>query len=237
MEGEELCSTRSHLSSCFSPPVTQKVAISDEVSFNKRQRQSEAIITLAGCGMKIDLSKNMPMVILKYMHWASKWEKNDIIWKADYCRTLSGPAAGAIHANWNALGIGSSTVNDCWNINKNKTTRDKAQGKARCYSMALLSFILRSFLLHCYIQRSNFRIPRNSELILFSLIMSQSIPTRQLDTSPPDNPRGLAQKNLPGGSGFDFWKLPGGREFDKDRDFVKNENETSKNSVDQILSP
>ena len=36
------------------------------------------------------------------------------------------------------------------------------------------------------------------------------------------------------GSGFDFWKLSGGREFDKGRDFVKNEIETSKNSVDQV---
>ena len=38
------------------------------------------------------------------------------------------------------------------------------------------------------------------------------------------------------GSGFDFRKLPGGREFDKGRDYVENEIETSKNSVDQIFT-
>ena len=48
----------------------------------------------------------------------------------------------------------------------------------------------------------------------------------QLGTSPPGNPRGLAQKDCPGGLGFDFWKLPGGREFDKGGDFVETESET-----------
>ena len=46
---------------------------------------------------------------------------------------------------------------------------------------------------------------------------------------------GISSKTCPG-VGFDFWKLPGGREFDKDRDFVENESETSKNSVDQIFT-
>ena len=50
--------------------------------------------------------------------------------------------------------------------------------------------------------------------------MSQSIPTGYI---PLGQPPGISSKNLPEGSGFDFWKLPGGREFDKDRDFVKNE--------------
>ena len=36
---------------------------------------------------------------------------------------------------------------------------------------------------------------------------------------PPGNPQGFAQQNCPG-SGFDLLKLPGGREFDKGRDFV-----------------
>ena len=53
-----------------------------------------------------------------------------------------------------------------------------------------------------------------------SLLMSQSIPTGCI---PPGQPPGIRSKNLPGGSGFDFRKLPGGREFDKDRDFVENE--------------
>ena len=48
----------------------------------------------------------------------------------------------------------------------------------------------------------------------------------QLGTS-PGQPPGISSKNLPGGSRFDFWDLPGGREFDKDRDFVENESETS----------
>ena len=43
---------------------------------------------------------------------------------------------------------------------------------------------------------------------------------------PPGNPRGLAHKNCPGGSGFDFLKLPGGREFDKGGDFVEIQSET-----------
>ena len=54
---------------------------------------------------------------------------------------------------------------------------------------------------------------------------------------PPGNPRRLVQKNLPRGSGFYFWKLPGGGEFDKGRNFVENESETQKkNSVDQIFT-
>ena len=35
---------------------------------------------------------------------------------------------------------------------------------------------------------------------------------------PPGNSRGFTQKICPG---FDFWKLPGGREFDKGQDFVE----------------
>ena len=42
---------------------------------------------------------------------------------------------------------------------------------------------------------------------------------------PPGNPRGLAQK-IVRGSGFDFRKFPGGREFDKGRDFVEIQSET-----------
>ena len=64
-------------------------------------------------------------------------------------------------------------------------------------------------------------------------LMSQSIPTGYI---PPGNPRGLAQKACPGVSGFDFRKLPGDREFDKDRDYVENKIEASKNSVDQIFT-
>ena len=45
----------------------------------------------------------------------------------------------------------------------------------------------------------------------------------QLGTSPPGKPWGFAQKNARG-SGFEFLKLPGGREFDKDRDFVESSN-------------
>ena len=43
---------------------------------------------------------------------------------------------------------------------------------------------------------------------------------------PPGQPPGISSKRLPGGSGFDFWKLPGGREFDKGGDFVEIERET-----------
>ena len=40
---------------------------------------------------------------------------------------------------------------------------------------------------------------------------------------------GISSKSLPGGgSGFDFRKLPGDREFDKGQDFVENEIETSR---------
>ena len=53
--------------------------------------------------------------------------------------------------------------------------------------------------------------------------MSQSIPTGYI---PPGNLRGLAQRDCPGGSGFDFRKLPGDREFDKGGDFVEIESET-----------
>ena len=56
-------------------------------------------------------------------------------------------------------------------------------------------------------------------------VMSQSIPTGYI---PPGQPPGINSNSLPGGSRFDFRKLPGGREFDKDRDFVENESETSK---------
>ena len=52
-------------------------------------------------------------------------------------------------------------------------------------------------------------------------VMSQSIPTGYI-------PPGISSKSLPGGSGFDFRKLPGGRQFDKGRDYVENEIETSK---------
>ena len=52
--------------------------------------------------------------------------------------------------------------------------------------------------------------------------MSQSIPTGYI----PPPPRGLAQKNCLVGSEFDFWKLPGGRAFDKDGDFVEIQSET-----------
>ena len=48
--------------------------------------------------------------------------------------------------------------------------------------------------------------------------MSQSIPTGYI-------PPGISSKRFPGGSGFDFLKLPGGREFDKGGDFVEIESE------------
>ena len=55
--------------------------------------------------------------------------------------------------------------------------------------------------------------------VLLNDVMSQSIPTGYI-------PPGISSKRLPGGSGFDFWKLPGGREFDKGGDFVEIESET-----------
>ena len=53
--------------------------------------------------------------------------------------------------------------------------------------------------------------------------MSQSIPTGYI---PPGQPQGISSKRLPGGSGFNFWMLPGGWEFDKGEDFVEIESET-----------
>ena len=52
----------------------------------------------------------------------------------------------------------------------------------------------------------------------------------------PGQPPEISSKSLPGGSVFDFRKLAGGREFDKGRDYVENEIETSKYSVDQIFT-
>ena len=40
------------------------------------------------------------------------------------------------------------------------------------------------------------------------------------------HPPGISSKELPGGSGSDFRKLPGGREFDKGGDFVEIQSET-----------
>ena len=53
--------------------------------------------------------------------------------------------------------------------------------------------------------------------------MSQSIPTGYI---PPGQSQGISSKKLPEGSGFDFRKLPGGREFDKGGDFVEIRSET-----------
>ena len=61
----------------------------------------------------------------------------------------------------------------------------------------------------------NFKVSKNDS------IMSQSIPTGYI---PPGQPPVIRSKKLPEGSGFDFWKLPGGREFDKGRDFVESSN-------------
>ena len=56
--------------------------------------------------------------------------------------------------------------------------------------------------------------------------MSQSIPTpnSQTTTNSPGQPLGIRSKKLPRRSGFDFSKLPGGREFDKGQDFVESSN-------------
>ena len=58
---------------------------------------------------------------------------------------------------------------------------------------------------------------------VMDVFMFQSIPTGYIP--PPGQPPGISSKTLPGGSGFDFWKLPGGREFDKGRDFVEIQSE------------
>ena len=63
-----------------------------------------------------------------------------------------------------------------------------------------------------------------SNCIILEHVMSQSIPTGYIPTGQPP---GISSKNLRGRSEFDFRKLPGGQEFDKDRDFVENESETS----------
>ena len=47
----------------------------------------------------------------------------------------------------------------------------------------------------------------------------------QLGTS-PRQPLGISSKTLPGGSGFDFWKLPRSREFDKGGDLMEIQSET-----------
>ena len=51
----------------------------------------------------------------------------------------------------------------------------------------------------------------------------QSVPTGYI---PPDNPRGLAQKDCPGGRDLTYESCPGAGEFDKGRDFVEIERET-----------
>ena len=43
---------------------------------------------------------------------------------------------------------------------------------------------------------------------------------------PPGQPPRISSKRLPKRLGFDFWKLPRGREFDKGGDFVETESET-----------
>ena len=53
--------------------------------------------------------------------------------------------------------------------------------------------------------------------------MSQSIPTGYIS---PGQPPWISSKKLSGQSGFDFRKLPGGREFDKGGDFVEIQSET-----------
>ena len=63
--------------------------------------------------------------------------------------------------------------------------------------------------------------------------MSQSIPTGYI---PPGNPLGLAQKPCLGGSGFDFRKLPGGRESTRTRILWKMKVKLQKYSVDQIFT-
>ena len=66
--------------------------------------------------------------------------------------------------------------------------------------------------------------------------MSQSIPTGY---TPPRQSLGISSKTCPGGRDLTFRSCPrggGGREFDKGRDFVKNESETSKNCLDQIFT-
>ena len=50
-------------------------------------------------------------------------------------------------------------------------------------------------------------------------LMSQSIPTGYI-------PSGISSKKLPRGSGFDFRKFPGDREFDKGGDFVEIQSES-----------
>ena len=59
---------------------------------------------------------------------------------------------------------------------------------------------------------------------LTAKLMSQSIPTGYILGQPP----GISSKTCPGVSGFHLRKLPRGREFDKGRDYVENEIETSK---------
>ena len=39
---------------------------------------------------------------------------------------------------------------------------------------------------------------------------------------PPGQLPGIRSKKLPGGSGFDLWKLPVDREFNNGRDFVES---------------
>ena len=67
----------------------------------------------------------------------------------------------------------------------------------------------------------------------FSGLMSQSIPTGYIP--PPGQPPGISSKNLPRGSGFDFWKLPGTGNSTRTGILWKMKVKLQKNSVDQIL--
>ena len=62
------------------------------------------------------------------------------------------------------------------------------------------------------------------------------LPVNFIWVHPLGQPPGLAQKTCPGGRDLIFLKLPRGREFDKGRDYVENEVETSKNSLDQFFT-
>ena len=66
------------------------------------------------------------------------------------------------------------------------------------------------------------KLPVNCHLQVLASFMSESIPTGYI--APRATPGDSLKKNYPGGSGFVFSKLSGGREFDNSRDFVESSN-------------
>ena len=63
-------------------------------------------------------------------------------------------------------------------------------------------------------------------LAYFMMLLCLYISVNSNWVDSPRQPPVITSKRLPGGSGFDVWKLSGGQKFDKGGDFVEMESET-----------